>query len=174
MTKPPENKQQYQSKIKIIHMQLQPNYENSSLTKTVQSTVIYHKMNLLIQRKDTLTIQPNAVEEKTIEINGNICRICYEPGIQGNELISPCSCVGSIKYIHFQCLKKWIIEQKENMPFFHCEICKDQYSFQFKDTLIFSREKYTKYKKKALILISLLALVILIGGILIWLFLSRY
>ena len=36
------------------------------------------------------------------------CKICFEESneILG-ELISPCNCSGSIKYVHIPCLNKW-------------------------------------------------------------------
>ena len=39
------------------------------------------------------------------------CRICLgdeEDSIK-NPLISPCKCLGSLKYIHIDCLKKWLL-----------------------------------------------------------------
>ena len=38
------------------------------------------------------------------------CRICFcEGNFEGNNpLISPCKCSGSIKYIHLNCLRKWL------------------------------------------------------------------
>ena len=38
-----------------------------------------------------------------------VCRICYgkDTNIE-NPLICPCTCKGSMKYIHYQCLKNWL------------------------------------------------------------------
>ena len=38
------------------------------------------------------------------------CRICFcEGNFEGiNPLISPCTCSGSVKYIHLNCLRKWL------------------------------------------------------------------
>ena len=35
------------------------------------------------------------------------CRICFEPEMSDEELISPCDCAGSQKYVHLSCLSKW-------------------------------------------------------------------
>lgn len=36
------------------------------------------------------------------------CRLCWDTEEeQGNELISPCACSGSLKYIHRRCLLDW-------------------------------------------------------------------
>lgn len=37
-----------------------------------------------------------------------VCRICYDSGEDGNPLISPCKCSGSMQYVHLQCLRKWM------------------------------------------------------------------
>ena len=36
------------------------------------------------------------------------CRICFQNDEEISPLISPCSCTGSLKYIHLQCLQKWL------------------------------------------------------------------
>ncbi|XP_027144862.1 uncharacterized protein LOC104928472 [Larimichthys crocea] len=40
----------------------------------------------------------------------NVCRICYcNDNSPENPLVSPCRCKGSMKYIHLECLKRWIL-----------------------------------------------------------------
>lgn len=66
------------------------------------------------------------------------CRICLLEGNQeGDPLISPCECKGSIKFVHVQCLRHWIngrlnlnSEQQRSAFFFkqiYCELCKVPY-----------------------------------------------
>ena len=74
------------------------------------------------------------------------CRICYgENNTDENPLIVPCTCKGSMKYIHYDCLKNWLnakIEEelsddsteKNNMECISynknsicCELCKTKY-----------------------------------------------
>ena len=80
------------------------------------------------------------IKEKTKD---NVCRICYgENSIKENPLLCPCTCKGSMKYIHYLCLKNWInskIESewehnsKENATISYnkqdicCELCKTQF-----------------------------------------------
>lgn len=45
------------------------------------------------------------------------CRFCFE----GGQLISPCKCSGSQKWIHETCLKKWYNMKSENSV---CSVCK--------------------------------------------------
>jgi len=58
-----------------------------------------------------------------------VCRICQLPSIEpNNPLISPCRCLGSIKYVHNPCLKKWLEVscKNESIPP-GCELCQYQY-----------------------------------------------
>lgn len=69
-------------------------------------------------------------------------------------MISPCSCTGSMKYIHLECLREWL-EGKKHMketPYVNsyiwknleCEICKHAYSdlITLKDGSVMSLLKY--------------------------------
>ena len=66
-----------------------------------------------------------------------ICKICYsEDDTDENPLIQPCTCSGTMRYIHLDCLKHWIgtkscvkIESNENYTIYkikkiQCELCK--------------------------------------------------
>ena len=67
------------------------------------------------------------------------CRICFQNDESISPLISPCSCTGSLKYIHLICLQKWLQSKiKLNYKQKHenlisafryepvqCEICKE-------------------------------------------------
>ena len=67
------------------------------------------------------------------------CRICFNNDEKISPLISPCSCTGSLKYIHLLCLQKWLQskikldykEINENLISAYkyqrvqCEICKE-------------------------------------------------
>ena len=82
------------------------------------------------------------------------CRICFlSSSNENNPLISPCKCSGSMKYIHYICLKKCIetkIIKKTEQNFksyswksFSCEICKAEYP------------KYIKIKESLFSLVDL-------------------
>ncbi|CAG5116959.1 unnamed protein product [Candidula unifasciata] len=46
------------------------------------------------------------------------CRICQEDDTS-EKLISPCFCTGSVGYMHFSCLEKWLQMNSRT----HCELC---------------------------------------------------
>ncbi|EXB39324.1 Exosome complex exonuclease RRP46-like protein [Morus notabilis] len=59
---------------------------------------------------DTADVGGSVVEE-------NECRICRNPGEEGNPLRYPCACRGTIKYVHQDCLLQWLNHRKIS----HCE-----------------------------------------------------
>lgn len=36
------------------------------------------------------------------------CRICLSEGTEDDQLLCPCECKGSIKYVHAECMRRWI------------------------------------------------------------------
>lgn len=64
-----------------------------------------------------------------------ICRICLmEDNEEDNPLINPCNCIGSVRFIHILCLRRWLKSKitTKNFNFLivnsfktlECEICK--------------------------------------------------
>ena len=78
-------------------------------------------------------------------IENNKCRICYSnENSDNNPLINVCKCEGSIKFVHFNCLKLWMKEKinidiiyikpnflRFNINNFYCEICKHNFPLGF-------------------------------------------
>lgn len=59
------------------------------------------------------------------------CRICYEVDHQSN-LIQPCKCTGTQKYVHGYCLNKWRMRHNETeKSFHHCNECNYKYDLKF-------------------------------------------
>ena len=93
--------------------------------------------------KEVQTIETNKMkkmkESKDTTIN-KVCRICYgEEESEDNPLVQPCTCSGSMKYIHLNCLKTWIntsvnikLESTEYCNIYsykeaECELCKTNF-----------------------------------------------
>lgn len=56
------------------------------------------------------------------------CRICYNLDLK-NNLISPCKCIGTIKYTHKKCIENFI-ELTDNDKFKkYCSVCNTKYDF---------------------------------------------
>ncbi|KAH8033319.1 hypothetical protein HPB51_009518 [Rhipicephalus microplus] len=54
--------------------------------------------------------------------SGTTCRICQE-GDQKAQLVSPCSCSGTIGFVHVSCLERWLNERDVD----YCELCGTSY-----------------------------------------------
>lgn len=72
----------------------------------------------------------------------HICRICYSTqSSEENPLINICNCTGSVKYVHYLCLSKWIESkistyEQNNLKLilcerYHCEICQKRFPVRF-------------------------------------------
>ena len=59
----------------------------------------------------------------TLSGGGDFCKICHCGPEPTMPLIAPCYCCGSLKYVHQECLQKWI----KSADIKKCELCK--YSF---------------------------------------------
>ncbi|KAJ4880727.1 putative E3 ubiquitin ligase SUD1 [Raphanus sativus] len=59
------------------------------------------------------------------EDEGDVCRICRNPGDADNPLRYPCACNGSIKFVHQDCLLQWLNHSNARQ----CEVCKHPFSF---------------------------------------------
>ncbi|KAJ9705093.1 hypothetical protein PVL29_003241 [Vitis rotundifolia] len=59
------------------------------------------------------------------EDEGDVCRICRNPGDAENPLRYPCACSGSIKFVHQDCLLQWLNHSNARQ----CEVCKYAFSF---------------------------------------------
>ena len=91
-------------------------------------------------KNDLILKKPNKNKKK----NKPLCRICYgEDSTIENPLICPCVCKGSMKYIHYECLKNWLNSKIEedmsmddkdreiesisyNRKDISCELCKEK------------------------------------------------
>ena len=51
------------------------------------------------------------------------CRICQGDAADG-ELVAPCACRGSMRYVHYHCLHDWCVSQQN---FVKCKECTQEY-----------------------------------------------
>ena len=114
----------------------------------INSTNELFVLKKLTSKKNKIKAPKDFFLKKNIELPKNkpTCRICYGDNYNDeNPLICPCTCKGSMKYIHYLCLKSWLnskIEEelsedeteKENLECITynrngicCELCKTKY-----------------------------------------------
>ncbi|KAK1166357.1 E3 ubiquitin-protein ligase MARCHF8-like isoform X2 [Acipenser oxyrinchus oxyrinchus] len=60
--------------------------------------------------------------------NQDICRICHCEGDEESQLITPCHCTGSLRFVHQACLQQWIKSSDTRC----CELCKYQFIMETK------------------------------------------
>lgn len=52
-----------------------------------------------------------------------ICRFCFEGTEDSNPLIDPCQCIGSIKYVHVNCIRRWRANTANEEWISRCQLC---------------------------------------------------
>lgn len=70
----------------------------------------------------------------TMSLNKPFCKICHVSSTKnGDKLISPCRCSGTMQYIHCGCLLKWLeISNRTNEKPMSCELCAHEYTWHKK------------------------------------------
>ncbi|KAI7855325.1 hypothetical protein BDC45DRAFT_534573 [Circinella umbellata] len=77
---------------------------------------------------DEQTMLPSS-KNLPIQEFSRVCRICLEKDDKDN-LISPCKCKGSIKYVHAHCIASWRISLAHNNRYkelYHCTLCQQRF-----------------------------------------------
>ena len=132
----------------LLDINIKNNFYLPRINSSEELLVIKHKNNP--KKENSKRIKINHQKLKKIEKN-RVCRICYgEDSSKDNPLIYPCICKGSMKYIHYLCLKNWLNSKVESMEQYSeespiisynikeicCELCKAQFP------------DYIRYKEK--------------------------
>ncbi|KAL2295081.1 hypothetical protein Nmel_018230, partial [Mimus melanotis] len=63
-----------------------------------------------------------ALGAQSLFSDGPICRICHEGG-NGEGLLSPCDCTGTLGTVHKSCLEKWLSSSNTS----YCELCHTEF-----------------------------------------------
>ncbi len=68
----------------------------------------------------------NSYDELNDPLNSHSCRICLEEDSPDN-MIYPCKCKGTAKYVHKNCLNEWRTTATNRENFYRCEMCHYNY-----------------------------------------------
>ncbi|XP_077113845.1 putative E3 ubiquitin-protein ligase MARCHF10 isoform X2 [Ranitomeya variabilis] len=109
-------------------------------------------------------IQASLLQEDSEE-EGDLCRICLMGGeTTENHLIAPCQCSGSLKYVHTECMKKWLLAKIKSGTELNivstCEMCKHKLKCEIEGFDL--REHYRKHQETQASLNPSLYLVLLL------------
>ncbi|NXN74322.1 MARH7 ligase, partial [Himantopus himantopus] len=82
--------------------------------------------------KESLLLEDSEDEE------GDLCRICQMSSASSdNLLIEPCKCTGSLRYVHQECMKKWLQSKINSGSSLEavttCELCKEKLHLNLED-----------------------------------------
>ena len=155
------------SKNPSIQQKLNENEDNNKKLNFNDKDLINNKEKerFKTEKNEIDTNQPQEKKQK-----GKICSICFseEDDPIKNPLICPCTCKGSMKYIHYDCLKNWLNLKIEsdlgydrnsdtdqptityNTKDISCELCKEKLPDYIKHkkriyNVSFYKPKYNKF-----------------------------
>ena len=111
--------------------------------ETENEELVGNIKHLIVKEKEKNEKKSDFNIDKSKNKKVKICRICYieEYDQINNPLIKPCKCSGSMKYIHYECLLRWIKTKRavdkslylgSNLSFAYtlrpieCELCKSK------------------------------------------------
>lgn len=96
-----------------------------------------------------------------------ICRICLEPESESNKFIAPCHCTGSVKFVHEECLKTWIVSQQDDFSVSKCELCSYAFMMEFDiSTHCSLKQAFTEGLSQCLFIPMMLIVLCMLGLIL--------
>ncbi|XP_054826637.1 E3 ubiquitin-protein ligase MARCHF7 isoform X3 [Eublepharis macularius] len=83
-------------------------------------------------------IKESLLLEDSEEEEGDLCRICQMSSTSPtNPLIEPCKCTGSLRYVHQECMKKWLQSKINSGSSLEavttCELCKEKLHLNLDD-----------------------------------------
>lgn len=90
---------------------------------------------------------------KTHQNSKRVCWVCLSSELddfQDDVWVCPCKCRGTLKWVHEECLQKWIDEQqarRTNFTRVACSQCRTQYVLSFPPNNLFVSlvERYDKF-----------------------------
>jgi len=107
-------------------------------TDTLSVISLIDLFNDNINRKKGLEVKKSLDRFSPIASNSGeiFCRICHQTSRIGlsSDLVSPCNCLGTMAYVHRQCLQRWASISANNT----CDICGFVYKSELKYPSIFA------------------------------------
>ena len=119
------------------------NYNQKEMQTLKTEGVPFNEQNNIKKSEKILIKKKHKKNQKEIfsklEKKNKVCRICYMEEESENPLVQPCTCSGSMKFIHLSCLKQWIstrscikIDNSKDCSIFlikpvDCELCKTKF-----------------------------------------------
>lgn len=169
-----------------INKSVKPGFHLPRINSYGELFMIKNKQNLNNKNRQNNNKNINIIKPSIKNRKNHICRICYGDDTSlDNPLICPCICKGSMKYIHYLCLKNWLnskiesemdeISENETIIYntkdLSCELCKAKfpdyvkinnklynisfYKPKFQEFVVFESMRADKHKNKYIHIVSL-------------------
>lgn len=82
----------------------------------------------------TFRVQNSNLEIKEVtdlnKIEEMLCRICFDCETDNNPLVNPCKCSGTMRWVHEECLKIWVLASNADIKEANCDICKEKFDME--------------------------------------------
>lgn len=77
--------------------------------------------------------KPPKIHDLTLSIDHEelCCRICLDTAQTSESFIRPCKCSGTVKHVHEECLKTWLVSLGKDLEQSKCELCHTKYTMNF-------------------------------------------
>ena len=124
-----------EKKVNILHYSTDFNRINTT-------NLLKEEKKLIVNAPKKINVFQSVIRNPKSKL-AKMCRICYEEedpkDEEKNPLVQPCHCSGSLKYIHLECLKQWLLkkscikrEKNDRYSLFikkaiECELCRTKY-----------------------------------------------
>ena len=95
-----------------------PNDIDRRFSQATDLGMTYNHLNMSQEFKracdDNSSIEMEATPDTAAD-DEPVCRICldYDFKDDKNPMLAPCNCTGTMRHIHFECLRQWLISKRE-------------------------------------------------------------
>lgn len=95
---------------------------------------------------------------------GRTCRNCHD---EGGDLIAPCLCSGTMKWVHRSCLDTWRTVSPNKLSFSECDVCHFKYRVQQKPVSAWDKISYAlKITRDIVVVFAVaIAMIVIVGSI---------
>lgn len=116
-----------------LNLNIPDDLSNNNNTSGNNEISYAKKMKSIISTGPNKNSKKKYSKVKSLTHNINVCRICLGDGSE-DKLLSICKCIGTVKYIHLGCLRRWLVSKVSIKTYNHltvfsyknleCELCK--------------------------------------------------
>lgn len=143
--------------------------EDTPLLLLCNKPIRHHKRHYSADIEDEMPsslVFASPDEQSPVEEISRICRICLANDNE-SEMISPCLCKGSMKYVHSECLKRWRHSALNHYKpsYYRCDQCFCPYTFALNEDTRWWKKRLNPHLVAIAGITSLFITIVLITGL---------